>query len=120
MITSVHHYELAESVDPAAFHDAAEEAVDRGLFERIPGLVDYRIVRGIRGDRAGKFAAIWRYESREAWADVWGAVGDPVPETAYPEEWLTWEEELLAPLLADDPDEIGYTSYEVIAGSGDR
>lgn len=119
MITSVHQYELAESTHPSEFHDAVEEAVSRGLFERIPGLVDYRIGRGIRGHRTGKFAAIWRYESREAWTAVWGAVGEPVPKAEYPETWLIWEDELLAPLLAEDPDEIEYTSYEVVAWGGD-
>ena len=120
MVVSVHHYELAESAAPSDFRDAVAEAVDRGLFEGVPGLVEHRIGRGIRGDRAGKFAAVWVYESREAWADVWGPAGDPVAKTEYPDDWLTWEDELLDPLLADDPDAIEYTSYELIAESGDE
>ncbi|WP_418285285.1 hypothetical protein [Halorubrum sp. DTA46] len=119
MVVSVHHYELSESATPSEFRDAVNEAVDRGLFENVPGLVDYRIGRGIRGDRAGRFAAVWIYESREAWADVWGPADDPVTRTDYPDEWLTWEDELLDPLLSEDPDAIEYTSYELVAGRAD-
>ena len=114
MITSIRHYELAESAEPADFHDAVETAVIRGLFERIPGLVDYRILRGIRGDRAGEFAAIWTYEREERWTAVWGPVDDPVPKTEYPDAWLVWEDELLEPILSGDPDRIEHTSYEAV------
>lgn len=115
MVVSVHHYELADSTAPSEFRDAVSEAVSRGLFEEVPGLVEYRIGQGIRGARTGEFAAVWVYESKEAWTDVWGPVGDPVAKTEYPDPWLTWEDELLNPVLADDPDAIEYTSYELIA-----
>jgi hypothetical protein len=115
MITSVHHYELAESAEPADFHEAVEEALSRDLFESIPALVDYQILRGIRGERTDEFAAVWMYESIEAWTEVWGPIGEPVPKTEYPDEWLTWEDDLLDPILAEDPDKIEYTSYEVIS-----
>ncbi len=118
-ITSIHRYKLAETATPSEFYDAVAEAVDRGLFEQISGLVDYQILRGVKGKRADEFAAVWMYESRKAWRDVWGPVDDPVPKTDYPEEWLVWEDELLEPILAEDPDEIEYTSYEVITRSGE-
>lgn len=120
MIVSVHHYELAESADESDFRDAVEEAVDRELFENVPGLVEFRIGRGIRGARTGKFVAIWTYESRDAWTDVWGEAGDPIPKSDYPQEWLVWEDELLDPVLAEDPDEIDYTSYELLARGTDE
>jgi len=112
MILSIHHYELAASAEPADFHSAVEEAISRELFERIPGLVDYHIGQGIKGAREGKFAAVWLYESREAWEDVWGPVDDPVPKAEYPDAWLVWEDELLDPVLSEDPDSIEYTSYK--------
>lgn len=116
MIVSLHHYELAESADPSDFHDAVDEARNRELFEAIPGLVDYHIGQGIKGTREGAFAAVWLYESREAWEDVWGPVDDPVAKAEYPEAWLVWEDELLAPVLTKDPDGIEYTSYECLDG----
>lgn len=120
MVVSVHHYELAESATASDFRDAVSEAVDRDLFEAVPGLIDYRIGRGVRGARTGSFAAVWIYESRDAWTDVWGPVGDPVSKAEYPEPWLTWEDELLEPVLTEDPDAIEYTSYEVIADGTDE
>jgi hypothetical protein len=120
MVVSVHHNELAESADPSDFREAVSEAVSSGLFENVPSLVDYRIVHGIRGARAGEFAAIWMYESKDAWVDVWGPVGEPVPKTEYPDPWLTWEDELLDLVLANDPDTIEYTSYELVTTGTDE
>jgi hypothetical protein len=119
MIVSIHHYELADSATPSDFGDAVAVAVDEELFEGIPGLVDYRIGRGIKGSRTDQFAAVWVYESTDIWEEVWGPVDDPVSKSAYPDAWLRWEDELLDPILADDPDRIEYTSYEVVAGSGE-
>jgi len=117
MIVSIHHYELTATATGSEFRDAVAEAVRRGLFEDVPGLVEYRIGRGIKGGRSGEFAAVWVYESREAWTELWGPTDDPVPKAEYPDAWRTWEDELLEPLLATDPDEIEYTSYELLAGS---
>jgi hypothetical protein len=72
---SVHHYVLAPTATGSGFRDAVAEAVDRGLFESIPGLVEY------------------------------------------PDAWRTWEDELLDPLLATDPDEIENTTSDRLADS---
>jgi len=42
----------------------------RGLL-RLPGLVEYYLVKGIRGFRHGLYAAVWIYESKEAWESLW-------------------------------------------------
>lgn len=115
MITSVHHYELADSADESDVRAAVAEAEERGLFEDVPALVEYRFGRGIRGTRLDRFAAVWTYEDREAWADVWGSVGAEPSKADYPEPWRVWEDELLDPILAGDPDAIDYTTYEVFA-----
>lgn len=115
MIVSVHHYELNDEATERAFRDAVREAERRGLFD-LPGLVEYRFLYGVKGARDGRFAAKWTYESREAWTDLWGPVDDAVPRDEYPERWLVWEDELLAPVLDGHPDDVEYTSYEVFAG----
>ena len=113
MIVSIHEYELATDATPAEFEAVVSEAESRDLFA-LSGLVDYEFLHCIKGARADQYTAIWRYESRAAWRELWGPVDDPVPKSAYPEEWQTWENELLSPVLAEDPDEITFTSYEVV------
>ena len=113
MITSIHDYELAASATPEEFREAVRKAERRECFD-LPGLVEYRFLRGVKGVRRDAFAAIWTYESREAWEALWGPVDDPVPKTDYPASWKVWEDDLLAAVLAGDPDEIEYTSYEAI------
>lgn len=112
MIFSIHHYELPEDTTHEEFRATIREAKRRDLFD-LPGLVEYQFLHGIKGIRQDGYTAIWTYESYEAWADLWGAVDDPVPKAEYPDSWLTWEDDLLDPLIAGDPDAVEYTSYEV-------
>jgi hypothetical protein len=60
------------------------------------------------------------YESRQAWRTLWGSSEDPVSQDEYPDKWKRWEEDLLAPLISENPDDIDYTSYEVIDSNDDR
>lgn len=113
MIVSIHHYELAESATEEDFRKAVQEAKRRDLFD-LPGLVKYQFLRGIKGARKDRFTAVWTYESREAWRELWGPIEDPQSREAYPDGWIVWEDELLAPILIENPDEIEYTSYGVI------
>jgi len=39
-----------------------------------------------------------------------------VEKPDYPESWNTWEDEVLAPYLHEDPDAIRFTSYREIGG----
>lgn len=110
---SVHEYDLAEDVTEDQFREALREAEERDLFE-IEGLADHRFVYGLRGTRAGKFAAIWFWESREVWEKLWGPVGEPVPKEDYPANWKIWEDEILEPLLSSDPDKLRYTAYQTV------
>lgn len=113
VLISVHEYALQPDVDPAEFEAAVTAAEERGLLD-LPELEAHYLLRGIRGDRRDRYAAIWVWESRAAWVALWGPPGDPVPKSAYPESWVAWEDEVLAPYLAEDPDEIRFTTYETL------
>lgn len=112
-IVSVHEYELRPGVQPADFERAVCEAERRALFE-LPGLVAHDFLRGLRGARRGAYAAVWIFESREAWERLWGPVEAPRPPAEYPENWKIWENTILAPLLSQHPDTIRFTSYEAL------
>ncbi len=86
-IISLHHYGLLPGADEARFEQALRQAQESGLL-RLPDLVDYHFIKGIKGEWCGRLAAVWIYESRE--------------------------EEILAPFLDCDPDRIEFTSYEVM------
>ncbi len=112
-VLSIHEYDLAPGVSPDRFAETAREAAADGLFD-LPGLCEYRFLRGIKGDREGAFTAVWEYESREAWEALWGSPDDPVGPEEYPDRWREWESRL-DPLLASDPDDVAFTSYEVLS-----
>jgi hypothetical protein len=110
-VISVHEYILKPDVPPDQFENAVREAEQRGLLA-LPGLVGYHFVRGIKGPRASQFSAIWIYESRVAWEALWGTVDRPKSKHEYPSNWLEWEDKILAPLLAQEPDTITFNSHE--------
>ena len=87
------------------------DAEARGLLQ-LPGLVAHYLVKGTKGVRCGAYAAVWIYESREAWEHLWGTPEHPRLPQDYPETWRVWEQELLAPFLRDQPDAISFTAYE--------
>ncbi len=108
-VISIHEYELKPGVGDVEFERALREAERRGLFD-LPGLVGHHFLKGLKGARRGAYAAIWVFESREAWQALWGTVGKPRPPADYPANWKIWENEVLAPLLAQVPDTIRFTS----------
>jgi heme-degrading monooxygenase HmoA len=110
-IISVHEYKLKDGVSRQQFEAAVEDARQAGLFS-LPGMIDHHFLRRIRGTRQVEFAAIWIYESRESWEKLWGKADQPVKKEHYPEKWKIWEDEILTPLLAQDPDRIDYAAYE--------
>jgi hypothetical protein len=113
-VISVHEYILKPTVDEKLFERTIQEAEKRGLF-RLPGLDGYHMLKGIKGSRRGCYAAIWVYEDRQAWEDLWGSPEYPKERKDYPENWRVWEE-ILSSFLTDDPDEIQFTVYEDFFG----
>ena len=111
---SIHEYDLRPGSDAELFQKAIRAAEARGLFQ-LPGLTAHHFVKGVKGARHGAYAAVWVYESREAWERLWGALERPRKRAEYPEKWRVWEEELLAPILSGHPDAIKFTAYEELS-----
>ena|SRR5437773_10810497 len=110
-IISVHEYDLKQGSNPAQFEQALRDAEARGLFD-LPGLMGHHFVKGVKGATRDAYAAVWVYESREAWERLWGTIERPREREEYPEKWRIWEEEILAPVLSGHPDAIRFTAYE--------
>jgi hypothetical protein len=113
-VISIHQYSLKPGTDAQLFENAYRQAKANGLFN-LPGLVECYLVKGIRGERRGEYAAIWIYESQGTWEHTWGVVGAPVSPTDYPPGWVTWENEILSQFLEEHPDKICFTSYLRVA-----
>jgi hypothetical protein len=112
-VISIHEYELRPGVSPGDFEQALRDAERRRLFD-LPGLIAHQFLNGMKGARLGAYAAIWIFESRPAWERLWGTPEAPRSPAEYPDNWKIWENEILAPFLAQDPDTIRFTSYEEI------
>ncbi len=111
LVISIHEYSLKPGVEEFAFEAALSRARESGLLN-LPGLEKVYFVKGLRGRRQGKYAAIWIYRSRQDWEKLWGPVDRPIAPEQYPDNWKQWEQEVLAPFLDRDPDRIDFTSYQ--------
>ncbi len=109
-VISIHEYVFKPTMDEKLFDKAIQEADRRGVFQ-LPGLLGYHMLKGIKGSRKGCYAAIWVYESRQAWERLWGSPEHPKEKKDYPEKWRAWEE-ILSSFLIGDADEIQFTAYE--------
>jgi heme-degrading monooxygenase HmoA len=112
-VISIHEYVLKPGVSGEVFEQATHDAERRGLFD-LPGLVGHHFLRGLKGARRGAYTVLWIFESRDAWERLWGTVDAPVRASDYPAPWKIWENEVLVPLLDQDPDAIRFTSYEEV------
>lgn len=110
-IFGIHEYVLKPAVDESEFEQALRRAEQRGLL-KLPGLVNHYFLKGLKGHRRSCYAAIWVFESREAWERLWGTPERPLSKRDYPGNWKIWEDEVLAPFLDRDPDGIVFTDYE--------
>lgn len=110
-IYGIHEYKLKPSVDEGEFERAIREAERRRLFD-LPGLLEHHFLKHAKGERRGQYAALWVFESRAAWERLWGRPEQPLPKRDYPLRWRIWEDEILAPILAGDPDRIPFADYE--------
>jgi hypothetical protein len=115
-IISIHHYRLKEDVSTQDFMGVIKRALKQRLFD-LPGLEQFQFMRGIKGERRGMWSAIWIYSSQRAWETLWGKPTKPKKKSEYPQPWIRWEDELLAPLLEQDPDRITLTAYEEMISS---
>jgi heme-degrading monooxygenase HmoA len=112
-VVSIHHYRLKPGVSRQTFLQTIQEAQSEHLFE-LPGLEGFHVLHGIKGEAESSWSVIWIYSSRSAWEQLWGSPSEPKSKDEYPDLWRRWEDDLLAPLLAEDPDLIRYTAYEEI------
>ena len=110
-IISVHEYKLKSSISGEQFELAIRNAQEHGLFN-LPGLLGYHFLKRIRGTRQTDYTSVWIYQDKDSWVKLWGEPDNPVEQENYPKKWKIWENEILAPLLTQDPDRIYYASYE--------
>jgi hypothetical protein len=110
-VISIHEYELKPGVAAGDFERAVRDAERQRLFD-LPGLREHHFLRGMKGARRGCYTAVWIYDSRAAWEALWGPSDAPRPPAEYPQSWKIWENTILAPLLAQNPDTTRFTSYE--------
>ncbi|MGY0218895.1 hypothetical protein ACWJJH_16130 [Endozoicomonadaceae bacterium StTr2] len=108
-VICLHEHELISGADISAYEREVSETI---CSLDIPGLLEARLLKGFKGERGGKYAVLWIFESPEAIADNFGTLENP----RWPEPWLHYENKVLAKYLDCEPDTICFTDYLEVAG----
>ena len=103
-VYAIHEHNLSTKADKAAISNALRTL-------RVPGLLHAYHLKGFKGSRQGSYAVLWVFESQEAIVRSFGTPQQPT----WPEDWLHYEHEILAPFLDGHPDKITFSDYEAIA-----
>jgi len=111
-IFSLHIYPLKKGIRADDFHRIVLEYLERE-FAGFPGLLEWTLLNGIKGEHEGKYGILWVYSSRTSWERIWGPVDHPKTREDYPSQWKSWET-FLSTLLDREPDKILFTTFEQV------
>jgi hypothetical protein len=104
MIYAIHEHELKPDADEVAY----ERDVAAALAQmKVPGLLHAHHLKGVRGERSGKYAVLWVFANEAALVENFG----PPDNRKWPADWLHYENVILARYLDRHPDTIDYTDY---------
>lgn len=106
-VIAFHEHELKPGVDAKIYEQKVSEAIKK---LQVPGLLEVYHLKGFKGERSGKYAVLWTFESEEAIVKNFGTPDDP----KWPKDWLYYENEVLAPFLDRHPDKINFTDHHVL------
>ena len=106
-VFSIHEHELREGVDPVQYEKEVSAALQT---LHIPGLLHVRHLKGFKGKRVQKYTVLWTFESEDAIVQNFGTSDNP----KWPEDWLRYENDVLAKFLDRHPDKIDFTDFHVI------
>ncbi len=107
-ILSLHEHELKPDVDQEQYEQEVSTAL-RNM--KIPGLLKSYQLKGLKGERQDRYAVLWIFENMEVIQNNFGTLDNPI----WPEDWLYYENEILAKFLISHPDKIHFTDYGIIS-----
>lgn len=106
-ILSLHEHELKSGVNLAQYEEEVTAALKK---IDIPGLLNVFLLKGSKGERDGRYAVLWIFESMAAIQNNFGTFEKP----KWPEIWLEYENDVLAKFITTHPDKIHFTDYEIL------
>jgi 4-alpha-glucanotransferase len=107
-VYALHEHDLLPSANKRDYEAKVGEAIKK---LRVDGLLNAYHLKGFKGERQGKYAVLWIFASEEAIVQNFGTPENP----KWPEEWLHYENEVLAPFIDRHPDKINFSDYHVVA-----
>lgn len=115
-IFAIHEYELRKGVDAEEFEDVLKDALTSNELDLL-GLESRHFLKGYKSERKGEYAVLWIFESQEALESLFGTEYEPKQG---PQNFVSFERNLLARYLDRPPHMIMYTDYWELASRSCR
>lgn len=103
-IIAIHEYELREGINHEEFERMLKEKLKDLNME---GLISKHTLKGYKGERKGKYAVLWIFESQEMLEKLFGTENEPLKG---PPSFMAYEN-FLRKYIERDPTQITYTDY---------
>ncbi len=104
---SIHEHELKDNVNIAEYE---KEVADTLKNLKVPGLLHAYLLKGFKGERTNSYSVVWVWKNKQVIKENFGTLDNP----KWPEDWLYYENEILAKYLTCHPDKINFTCYDII------
>jgi hypothetical protein len=106
-VIAIHEHELKPFTNNVLYEEEVALALKK---MRINGLLYAYHLKGFKGERADRYAVVWIFENPQIIEENFGTRDEP----KWPEDWLFYENQILAKYLTCHPDKITFTDYCVI------
>lgn len=107
MIICFHEHELKSNADTFRYETEVSATLSR---LNINGLIQAYLLKGLKGERSCAYAVLWFFSNIEAIENNFGTLDNP----KWPDDWLYYENEILAKYLTVHPDKIHFTDYGIV------
>ena len=106
-VIAFHEHEVKSEINYSEYENDIKDILQNF---KIPGLLYSFFLKGFKGERSQKYAIIWIFKNKEAIEENFGTFENP----RWPQEWLHYENDVLAKYLICHPDAINFTDYCII------
>lgn len=106
-VISIHEHALKSDINIPGYEREVSETL-KNL--KVPGLLQAYLLKGFKGERTNSYAVVWVWKNKQVIKENFGTLDNP----KWPEDWLYYENEVLAKYLTCHPDNINFTCYDII------
>lgn len=106
-VFALHEHELKPGINVEEYEHEVANAIQS---LKVPELLHAYFLKGFKGERSHCYAVLWVWENAHVIEENFGTLDNP----KWPQDWLYYENQILAKYLTCHPDTINFTDYDIL------